>query len=130
MSTRAREPKKRLLGSGFLRGPVQLAAKLLAIRREKGESDDGLPKGIELRRFAGPAAHSQQLSRPLRIAHLTDIHVGRVTPMKVQRHAVALANAEKPDLVVITGDFVCHSQEYLDALEEVLRGLSAPVVGV
>jgi len=66
----------------------------------------------------------------LRIAHLTDIHVGRVTPMAIQTAAVALTNEAKPDLVVITGDFVCHSQKYLDQLEELVRGFNAPVVGV
>ena len=39
-------------------------------------------------------------------------------------------NAEKPDLVVVTGDFVCHSQEYLDALEEIMSQIEAPVIGV
>ncbi len=84
---------------------------------------------IHLRRFAGPAAHVGQLDH-LRVAHLTDLHVGRVTPMAVQREAVALTNAEKPDLVVITGDFVCHSQLYLDQLVEVVRGFAAPVTAV
>ena len=84
---------------------------------------------IHLRRFAGPAVHVGQLDH-LRVAHLTDLHVGRVTPMAVQREAVALANAEKPDLVVITGDFVCHSQLYLDQLVEVVRGFAAPVAAV
>jgi predicted MPP superfamily phosphohydrolase len=31
---------------------------------------------------------------------------------------------------VLTGDFVCHSQLYLDQLEEVVRGFEAPVIGV
>lgn len=86
-------------------------------------------RGIQLRRFAGPASYVEQLDH-LRIAHLTDLHVGRVTPMKVQKAAVAMTNAEKPDLVVITGDFVCHSQFYLDELEDVLRSFEAPVIGV
>jgi predicted MPP superfamily phosphohydrolase len=50
--------------------------------------------------------------------------------MKVQRAAVELTNRERPDLVVLTGDFVCHSQLYLDQLEEVVRAFDAPVVGV
>ncbi len=66
----------------------------------------------------------------MRVAHLTDLHVGRVTSMQVQQAAVALANAENPDLVVITGDFVCHSQVYLSNLREVIRGFRAPVVCV
>ncbi|HEX7599892.1 MAG TPA: metallophosphoesterase, partial [Polyangia bacterium] len=67
---------------------------------------------------------------PLRIAHLTDQHVGRITPFAIQREAVALTNAERPDLVVITGDFVCHSQLYLDQLVELVSEFQAPVIGV
>jgi predicted MPP superfamily phosphohydrolase len=84
---------------------------------------------IDVRRFAGPAAYVEQMT-PLRIAHLTDLHVGRVTPYLVQREAVSLTNGQKPDLVVITGDFVCHSQLYLDQLSEIMRSFSAPVVAV
>ena len=84
---------------------------------------------IAVRRFAGPASYRDQLTG-LRIVHLTDLHVGRVTPMAVQEAAVDLANAERPDLVVITGDFVCHSQKYLDELTAVMKRLTAPVMGV
>jgi predicted MPP superfamily phosphohydrolase len=66
----------------------------------------------------------------IRVAHLTDQHVGRVTPYSIQREAVALANQQKPDLVVITGDFVCHSQVYLDQLSELMRTFEAPVMAV
>ncbi len=87
--------------------------------------------GIELRRFAGPSAYVERLgAHPLRVAHLTDLHVGRVTPMAVQYAAVAATNAESPDLVVITGDFVCHSQRYLDELADVIARFRAPVFAV
>jgi predicted MPP superfamily phosphohydrolase len=56
--------------------------------------------------------------------------VGRITPFKVQQAAVEMANAEHPDLVVLTGDFVCHSQLYLDQLIEVVSGFSAPTFAV
>lgn len=85
--------------------------------------------GIEVRRFAGPRAYLGTIEH-LRIAHLTDLHVGRVTPFEVQKEAVALANAEQPDLVAITGDFVCHSQLYLDQLAEVIASFKVPVVAV
>jgi len=84
---------------------------------------------ISLRRFAGHVAHEEHLSH-VRIAHLTDQHFGRVTPHAVQMEAIALANAQEPDLVVISGDFVCHSQAYLDELEESLKKLNAPAIGV
>ncbi|HEY0709673.1 MAG TPA: metallophosphoesterase [Polyangia bacterium] len=113
---------------------------LLAARRPPGPpgdepSGDSAPRAgrtaspIALRRFAGPARYVGELSH-LRIAHLTDLHVGRVTPYEIQRHAVALTNAQHPDLIVITGDFVCHSQLYLDQLTALMREFKAPVVGV
>src|SRR5215212_4036269 len=88
-----------------------LLAARLAAPRGKGR--------IQLRRFAGPSAYVDQM-RPLRIAHLTDLHVGRVTPYEIQREAVRLTNAQNPDLVVVTGDFVCHSQLYLDQLTDIM----------
>jgi predicted MPP superfamily phosphohydrolase len=48
----------------------------------------------------------------------------------VQAAAIELTNAQRPDLVVVTGDFVCHSQEYLQELEETLGKFEAPVVAV
>jgi predicted MPP superfamily phosphohydrolase len=84
---------------------------------------------IRLRRFAGPSSYVGALDH-LRVAHLTDMHVGRVTPYEVQRDAIAITNAQKPDLVVITGDFVCHSQLYLDQLTALMRELNAPVMAV
>lgn len=84
---------------------------------------------IELRRFAGPEAHRCTLGH-VRVAHLTDLHFGRVTPLAVQRAAVDLTNAQRPDLVVITGDFVCHSQAFLDRMVAELSRLEAPTIGV
>jgi len=105
------------------------AARKAARRGRREGSDERAPFGIKLRRFAGPMAYHQRLTH-LRVAHLTDLHVGRVTPMAVQRAAVEMTNAENPDLVVLTGDFVCHSQLYLDQLQEVLRGFKAPTFAV
>ncbi|MEZ4443163.1 MAG: metallophosphoesterase [Polyangiaceae bacterium] len=79
------------------------------------------------RHFAGARVHAEHLDG-IRVAHLTDLHVGRVTPMKAQYAAVELTNQAKPDLVAITGDFVCHSQNYLDALTEVIEQFEAPVI--
>lgn len=84
-------------------------------------------KQFRTRRFAGPQSHAEQLQQ-LRMVHLTDLHVGRVTPMKFQYAAVELTNRAQPDLVAITGDFVCHSQRYLDALTDVIRRIDAPVI--
>lgn len=90
---------------------------------------NGKAPSIELRHFRGHDLHRQQLSH-LRVVHMTDLHFGRVTPLQVQERAVELINAQKPDVVVITGDFVCHSQLYLDQLIETLGRLAAPAFGV
>ena len=84
---------------------------------------------FRVRRFAGPSAHVGALAH-LRIVHLTDLHVGRVTPEAVQETAVELTNRERPDVVVITGDFVCHSQLYLDQLSWLVSRFAAPVLCV
>jgi uncharacterized protein len=86
-------------------------------------------KLIHVRRFAGPVAYRDSIEH-VRVAHLTDLHVGRVTPMEVQLAAIERTNAARPDLVVITGDFVCHSQKYLDELTDLMAALRAPVFAV
>ncbi|HSQ65246.1 MAG TPA: metallophosphoesterase [Polyangiaceae bacterium] len=93
------------------------------------ENDEGRFRKIQLRRFAGPRAYAGAMD-PIRIAHLTDLHVGRVTPMRIQNEAVLIANAAKPDFVFITGDFVCHSQRFLDQLETIIAAFTSPVVCV
>lgn len=104
------------------------------LRKRRGGAEEGgqldRKAPIHLRQFAGPLVHTEQLGRPIRVVHLTDLHVGRVTPMWIQQGAIALTNAQGPDLVVITGDFVCHSQAYLADLEELMKLIQAPVVGV
>ena len=93
----------------------------LELRSDAGEQ-------FAVRRFAGPLAHVGELR--LRVAHLTDLHVGRVTPYEIQQNAVQLVNKARPDLVAITGDFVCHSQLYLDQLKAIVAAFYAPVVCV
>jgi predicted MPP superfamily phosphohydrolase len=78
------------------------------------------------RHFAGPQIHCEQLDG-LRIAHITDLHVGRITPMEAQFEAMKIVNEAGVDAVAITGDFVCHSTLYLDELRDVVAQLDAPV---
>ncbi len=82
-----------------------------------------------VRRFAGPSAFVGRME-PLRVAHVTDQHVGRVTAPSVQAKAVELVNEGKPHAVMLTGDFVCHSLNYLDQLTEVVSRIEAPTFAV
>lgn len=61
----------------------------------------------------------------LRIAHLSDIHVGRVTPRAHIRAAIELANEARPDVVVLTGDYINFSRSDIPLAEEQLAGLEA-----
>lgn len=85
---------------------------------------------LALRRFAGTATFAEHLDRPVRVAHLTDQHVGMVTSMATQQAAIDAINREEPDLVALTGDYVAHSLDYLDELVELLSGIRAPKIGV
>lgn len=66
------------------------------------------------------------LPRPLRLVHLTDLHVGRRT----HRHeaAVRLANASGAELAVLTGDYVGYGLASVRRLAELLAGLRMPAV--
>jgi len=97
---------------------------------------------------AAPAAHAAYDEQPrveevefslpgldpshdgLRVAQLSDLHVGTRTPPERIAAAVALANGLAPDLVVLTGDFVSRGRETVALLPDQLRGLAAPTVAV
>src|SRR5688572_12926382 len=66
----------------------------------------------------------------LRIAHLTDLHVGMLTPYAKILRALEQAAQAKPDLVLMTGDFVCYSPKFVGKLAELTRGIQAPVYTV
>jgi predicted MPP superfamily phosphohydrolase len=48
-----------------------------------------------------------------RIVHLTDLHVGSFDPAHTAARWVAIANAQKPDLVAVTGDLVTSGGEHV-----------------
>lgn len=61
----------------------------------------------------------------VKIAHLSDIHVGRLTPEPHIRAAIELANGEQPDVVALTGDYVCWKKFEIDLVRTQLGGLRA-----
>jgi hypothetical protein len=66
---------------------------------------------------------------PLRLMHLGDLHVERLTDR--ERQVTALARETAPDLIVYSGDFLSLSNVYdpvaWEAVRAVLRQLSAPL---
>jgi len=61
-----------------------------------------------------------------RIAQLSDIHIGPFMPETEIRKYVAIANAMKPDMTVLTGDFVTWVGDPQQAVVNALSGLRAP----
>ncbi|MGN1381893.1 MAG: metallophosphoesterase [Eubacterium sp.] len=69
------------------------------------------------------------LEKPLRITHLSDLHMGSVIGRPQIRRIVNKANAMHPDLVLISGDLFNHNDvrecAHLDDLAGILRGLQS-----
>jgi predicted MPP superfamily phosphohydrolase len=64
----------------------------------------------------------------VRLAQLSDVHVGNLTPHAHVRAAVDAANAAQPDLIVLTGDYVCWRRHEAELAGDQLGGLRAPRV--
>ncbi len=67
-----------------------------------------------------------------RLVHITDIHAGPLISFETIAKVVSRANALKPDLIVLTGDYVNHNPAYIDGCLRLLDELEAPagVLGV
>ncbi len=60
-----------------------------------------------------------------RLIHLSDIHHSPFTSLEHISRAVKIANSFKPDMFVLTGDYVSHESEYIKPVAEVLGKLSS-----
>jgi hypothetical protein len=67
-----------------------------------------------------------------RLVHITDLHAGPLISFETIARVVSGANALKPDLIVLTGDYVNHNPAYIHGCLELLDDLKAPagVLGV
>jgi uncharacterized protein len=66
----------------------------------------------------------------LRIAQLSDLHVGPRTPDALIRAALDTAARFDPDLVFLTGDYVSHDRAEVGRARDILGGLRAPTFAV
>jgi predicted MPP superfamily phosphohydrolase len=88
------------------------------------------PRRPRLHRYEVPIVGLDPTLDGLRIAHLSDLHVGSLTPHRFIRAAVEMAQAEQPDLVALTGDYVCYSPKFVSRFGEIIRGFTVPTVCV
>lgn len=105
-------------GRAFYRA-LYLSPGRLVLRRERVPVP--APGGVEVHSGAGPA--SCLVGR--RIVQLSDFHAGALFGKGSLAHAVELANAQDPDLAVLTGDFITHRWEQALGLLDELAGLRA-----
>ncbi len=74
-----------------------------------------------------PLKHWPRTLDGLRVAHLSDIHVGGSMDREKLTRVAELTNAAKPDIVIHTGDFLTHRTGDFDApLYEALATIRAP----
>lgn len=60
-----------------------------------------------------------------RLIHLSDIHHSPFTNLEHIKRAVKVSNRLKPDLFVLTGDYVSHEPEYIEPVAKVLGELES-----
>jgi predicted MPP superfamily phosphohydrolase len=63
----------------------------------------------------------------LRIAQISDLHIGSTIQRPFVEKVVAAVNAQKPDLIALTGDIIDGTVNQLAPHFEALTGLSAPL---
>ncbi len=85
---------------------------------------------LQVRELSLSGALNTKLMADIRIAHLTDQHVGKVTPFETQLAAIERVNEQNSDLVLLSGDFVCHSQLFLNDLTHLIGQFKTPVYAV
>lgn len=62
----------------------------------------------------------------LRLAQLTDLHMDAHVPVAYLRRVIERVNAARADLVLVTGDVVNHTMDWIDASAQLLAELHAP----
>lgn len=81
----------------------------------------------QVHRIVLPVAGLPPALQGLRIAQLSDIHIGSFMSAADVRRAVAMANRLRPDLTVVTGDFLTRASDPLEACIAELSRLRAPL---
>jgi predicted MPP superfamily phosphohydrolase len=84
------------------------------------------PTWLEVTQWLVPVADLPPAFAGFRIAQLSDFHCSKQVTPEYLAEAVELAQAQDPDLVVLTGDFIHHGFKYITPVAEVLSQLTAP----
>lgn len=85
------------------------------------------PHAVEITEHRVPIAGLPERLDGLRIVQLSDLHLGHNVPRPYVEHCLRLANACRPDVVVLTGDYLQWDAGYIETLAELLTSLQAPL---
>jgi len=83
-------------------------------------------QNVEIVRHRVRLARLPKAFEGFHIAQLSDIHIGPFATADYLRRCVAITNGLRPDLIALTGDYVCWDPEAQDEVVAVLAGLRAP----
>ena len=81
---------------------------------------------IEVDRLLVPVTR-KSAAPPLRVAFASDFHAGATTDRRVLEDACAAIAAEKPDVLLLGGDFVTTRARYVDDLAPLIASVPAPL---
>ncbi len=85
----------------------------------------GEPHWLEVHRVVVPMARAADPAPTLRILQLSDLHLSPVVPLEFIAEAITLGLAQRPDLIVVTGDFFTNVLTDAARFAEVLARLPA-----
>jgi uncharacterized protein len=85
----------------------------------------GFQGPLQLRRYDLRLPGRQAGAPPLRVGFISDFHVGPATHPALAREACARIAAERPDLLLLGGDYVSFHARYARALVEPLAAIEA-----
>lgn len=83
------------------------------------------PSWLRVVRLRLPLAGLPESLSGLKVAHLTDLHLGRYVSAGHLRQMVQMTNRERPDLVLLTGDYVHGSPGFIRPVFQILARLES-----
>jgi predicted MPP superfamily phosphohydrolase len=81
------------------------------------------PHWLELSSVEVPVSRTRRLISPIRVAHLSDFHASPVVSLDFIARSIALAESTRPDLIVVTGDFITSRWDDATRYAEILTRL-------
>ena len=85
------------------------------------------PTWLEINRLDLPVRDLPSAFDGMTIAHLTDFHLGHHLPIRYLHEVVERTQAQRPDLIALTGDFIHKGFRHVEAVATAMRGFSAPL---